>query len=64
MRREMVTRTKYLAKGYMNTVQMQQRGGLYTPELDVDTLIALKLFFHVLEQKVVRLRLPHITRRR
>jgi hypothetical protein len=56
--RETVTRIKYLKR---ESRHRKNESSLHEPELDIDTLIALKLLFYVLELKIERLRLPHFT---
>lgn len=57
--RDIVTRMKYLHTAIeQRTVQSTINN---IPELDVDTLIALELLFDILEQKVERLGLSHLS---
>lgn len=61
IRREIVTRTRYLGNGRYSVSQHEREGvgRGYAPELDVDALVALVLFLHVLEEKVERLCCAH-----
>ena len=49
MRRDMVTRIKYLVLGRMNIWQRQESTWGDAPQLDIDTLIALELLFYIFE---------------
>jgi hypothetical protein len=49
MRRDMVTRIKYLVLGHMNIWQKQESTWGDAPQLDIDTLIALELLFYIFE---------------
>ena len=57
IRREIVTRTKYL---HMRKLVSAIMIVFAIPELDIDPLVALILLLHIFKQEVERLRLSHL----
>ena len=64
IRLEMDTRTKYLDRTIRFSADSirKLRGIIGLPEFDIDALITLKLFLHILEEEVECLGLPHFSR--